>query len=67
MKNQIMTQNLIEIKTIVDHIIVAGSVVDVEDIIMYSLNSLLSIYNPFKTSIRTKLTLVSLEDLYMLI
>lgn len=67
MKTQTMTQYLTEIKTIVDHIVAAGSTVDVEDIILYTLNGLPSTYNSFKTANRTSLLPISLEDLYSLL
>lgn len=47
-----------------DNIAAAGAKIDVEDIILYTLNGLPSQYQSFKIAIRTKLTLISLEDLY---
>lgn len=44
-----------------------SSFVNTEDIILYTLNELQSSYNLFKTAIHTKLTLVTLEDLYALL
>lgn len=38
MKTNSITQYLTKIKTIVDHIAIAGLVVDVKDIILYTLN-----------------------------
>lgn len=67
MKNQIMSQYLTSIKSHVDNISVAGSQIDHEDIILYILNGLPSSYQAFKTSIRTKLTPIGLDDLYPLL
>lgn len=53
MKNQIMTQYLLELKTPVDNINAAGSYVDTKDIILYILNGLPPTYQTFKTAIQT--------------
>lgn len=50
-----------------DNIVAVGASIDVEDIILYTLNEIPSQYNAFKTAIRTKLTPVSLADLYSLL
>ncbi|PKU85167.1 Retrovirus-related Pol polyprotein from transposon TNT 1-94 [Dendrobium catenatum] len=66
-KNMSMTQYLSEIKTLVDQIAAAGSVVDNEDIILYILNGLPSSYQSFKTAIRTMITPISLDHFYPLL
>ncbi|PKU64546.1 Retrovirus-related Pol polyprotein from transposon TNT 1-94 [Dendrobium catenatum] len=67
MKDRSMQQYLTQIKHIVDNIAAAGSKIDNEDIILYTLNGLPTIYNSFKTAIRTSLTPISLEDFYSLL
>ncbi|KAL0925490.1 hypothetical protein M5K25_003827 [Dendrobium thyrsiflorum] len=67
MKNLTMSQYLTNIKSIVDNIAVAGSVLDSEDILLYMLNGLPASYNAFKTSIRTMLHPIGSDDLYSLI
>ncbi|KAI0507298.1 hypothetical protein KFK09_013420 [Dendrobium nobile] len=67
LKNSTMTQYLTEIKTLVDKIVAAGSVVDTEDIILYILNGLPPSYQSFKTAIRTMLTPIHLDQLYPLL
>ncbi|KAI0520010.1 hypothetical protein KFK09_007475 [Dendrobium nobile] len=67
LKNMTMSQYLSEIKNLVDQIAASGSVVDNEDIILYIINGLPSSYQSFKTSIRTMLTPISLDNLYPLL
>ncbi|KAI0525123.1 hypothetical protein KFK09_004514 [Dendrobium nobile] len=67
MKDRTMQQYLDQIKTIVDNIDAAGSIIDTEDIILYILNGLPTAYNPFKTAIRTSLQPINLDDLYSLL
>ncbi|PKU75332.1 Retrovirus-related Pol polyprotein from transposon TNT 1-94 [Dendrobium catenatum] len=67
MNTQTMTQYLTEIKTIVDQITAAGSTIVDEDILMYTINGLPPTYQAFKTSIRTMLHPISLDDLYSLL
>ncbi|KAI0528665.1 hypothetical protein KFK09_001207 [Dendrobium nobile] len=67
MKTSTMIQYLMEIKSLVDQIVAAGSVFDTEDIILYILNSLPPSYQAFKTAIRTMLTPISLDNLYPLL
>ncbi|KAI0507419.1 hypothetical protein KFK09_013544 [Dendrobium nobile] len=67
MGQQTMLQYLTNIKTLVDNIAAAGSPIDNEDILLYTLNGLPPQYQAFKTSIRTTLTPVALEDLYSLL
>ncbi|KAI0520181.1 hypothetical protein KFK09_007652 [Dendrobium nobile] len=67
LKNSTMTQYLTDIKSIVDQIAAARSTVDTEDVIMYILNGLPSSYQSFKTSIRTMLTPLNLDQLYPLL
>ncbi|KAL0913124.1 hypothetical protein M5K25_016558 [Dendrobium thyrsiflorum] len=62
-----MAQYLTEIKSLVDQIAAAGSTVDAEDIILYILNGLPSTYQSFKTSIRTMLTPIGLDQFYSLL
>ncbi|PKU70166.1 Retrovirus-related Pol polyprotein from transposon TNT 1-94 [Dendrobium catenatum] len=66
-KNSNMTQYLTDIKSLVDQIAAAGATVDTEDIILYILNGLPPPYQSFKTSIRTMLTPISLDQLYPLL
>ncbi|XP_020688969.1 uncharacterized protein LOC110104283 [Dendrobium catenatum] len=67
MKTISMTQYLTEIKKIVDQIASTGCIVGAEDIILYIVNGLPPLYQPFKTSIRTMLTSISLDNLYALL
>ncbi|KAI0493150.1 hypothetical protein KFK09_027426 [Dendrobium nobile] len=67
MKNDTMSQYLTTVKSIVDNIAAAGSVLDQEDIILYTLNGLPASYNAFKTLIRTMLHPIDLDDLYSLL
>ncbi|KAI0498029.1 hypothetical protein KFK09_021270 [Dendrobium nobile] len=67
MQDRTMHQYLDQIKKIVDNIAAAGSCVDTEDIVLYILNGLPAIYNPFKTAIRTSLQPIQLDDLYSLL
>lgn len=62
-----MNQYLSEIKTKVDLIVVVGTQISVEDIIFYMLNGLPPFYQSFKTSIRTKLQPLSLDDFFSLL
>ncbi|PKU60881.1 Retrovirus-related Pol polyprotein from transposon TNT 1-94 [Dendrobium catenatum] len=61
MKDMTMTQYLSLVKSKVDAINAAGSSIDTEDIILYTLNGLPGNYNAFKTSIRINLQPLSLE------
>ncbi|XP_020684913.1 uncharacterized protein LOC110101379 [Dendrobium catenatum] len=56
-----------KIKSLVDQIVAADSTVDIEDIILYILNGLPPTYQSFKTSIRTMLNPISLDQLYPLL
>ncbi|KAI0494689.1 hypothetical protein KFK09_024832 [Dendrobium nobile] len=67
MKNLTMQQYLARIKSIVDNIAASRSKIDPEDIILHILNGLPSIYNSFKTSIRTSLLPIDLDTLYSLL
>ncbi|PKU66399.1 Retrovirus-related Pol polyprotein from transposon TNT 1-94 [Dendrobium catenatum] len=67
LKNSTMLQYITQVKTIVDQITAAGSNVDTEDIILYILNGLPNSYQSFKTSIRTILTPLNLDQLYPLL
>ncbi|PKU76632.1 Retrovirus-related Pol polyprotein from transposon TNT 1-94 [Dendrobium catenatum] len=67
MKDRTMVQYLSEIKQRVDAITAAGSHIEPEDIILYTLNGLPPSYKAFKTSIRTKLHPIHLDDLYALL
>ncbi|XP_020692167.1 uncharacterized protein LOC110106573 [Dendrobium catenatum] len=62
-----MFQYLSDIKNKVDAIATAGSSIDVEDTIHYTLNGLLATYMSFKTAIRTQLNPISLDDFYSLL
>lgn len=50
-----------------DNIVIAWATIDIEDIILYILNGLKSRYNALKIVIHTKLTPISLEDMYWLL
>ncbi|PKU86353.1 hypothetical protein MA16_Dca002184 [Dendrobium catenatum] len=67
MKYMTMTQYISLVKSKVDAINAVGSSIDTEDIILYTLNGLPTTYNAFKTSIRTNLQPLSLDDLYSLL
>ncbi|PKU66248.1 Retrovirus-related Pol polyprotein from transposon TNT 1-94 [Dendrobium catenatum] len=67
MRNLTMPQYLSHIKTIVDNIAASGSNVDNEDIILHILNGLPTIYNSFKTAIRTSALPINLDNLYSLL
>ncbi|PKU65197.1 Retrovirus-related Pol polyprotein from transposon TNT 1-94 [Dendrobium catenatum] len=67
LKNNSMTAYLSEIKTIVDQISEAGSSVDPEDVIHHILNGLPQIYQSFKSSIRTSIFPLTLEQIYPLL
>lgn len=67
MHNLSMTQYLSAIKAKVDEITSAGATIDIEDIILYTLNGLPSSYNAFKTVIKTNLSPISFDDLYSLL
>lgn len=67
MKNVLVVQYLTKIKVLVNNIASVGARVDIEDIILYSLNGLSSQYYSFKTMIRTHLNLINLEDFYSLL
>lgn len=67
MKDRSMQQYLTQIKNLVDNIAAAGFKIDTEDVILYTLNGLPTIYNSFKTAIRTSLTPISLDILYSLL
>lgn len=62
-----MAQYLSDIKSKVDLIAAAGSSIDIEDIIYYTLNDLSSLYKNFKVAMRTNLQPISLDDLYSLL
>ncbi|PKU85216.1 Retrovirus-related Pol polyprotein from transposon TNT 1-94 [Dendrobium catenatum] len=67
MKNQTMSQYLLAVKSVVDAIAATGSPLDPEEVIFYTLNGLPAQYQSFKTSIRTNLQPLSLDDLYTLL
>ncbi|XP_020679496.1 uncharacterized protein LOC110097465 [Dendrobium catenatum] len=67
MKDMSMIQYLSIIKAKVDAIATAGSSIDTNYIILYTLNGLPATYNAFKTSIRTKLHPIHLDDVYVLL
>ncbi|PKU80705.1 Retrovirus-related Pol polyprotein from transposon TNT 1-94 [Dendrobium catenatum] len=62
-----MSAYLLDIKTKVDAIAAAGTRLDPEDVILYTLNGLPATYQSFKTAIRTNLQPISLDDLYSLL
>ncbi|KAI0530754.1 hypothetical protein KFK09_000302 [Dendrobium nobile] len=64
MRDQTISQYLSQIKSLVDNIAAAGSHIDIEDIIPYTLKGLPPSYNPFKASIRTSPHTITLESLY---
>ncbi|PKU87463.1 Retrovirus-related Pol polyprotein from transposon TNT 1-94 [Dendrobium catenatum] len=67
MLNKTMTEYLAAIKTTVDNIRSAGGTVDNEDVLHYILNGLPPSYQSFKTTIRSSLHPISLDDLYSLL
>ncbi|PKU64191.1 Retrovirus-related Pol polyprotein from transposon TNT 1-94 [Dendrobium catenatum] len=58
---------LSDIKSKVDAIAAAGSSIDVEDIILYTINGLPYTYNSFKAIIHNHLQPISLDDFYALL
>lgn len=67
MGNRTMMQYLSDIKSKVDLIATSSSPLNNEDIIYCTLNGLPSSYKAFKTSIRTNLQPLHLEDFYSLL
>ncbi|PKU84061.1 Retrovirus-related Pol polyprotein from transposon TNT 1-94 [Dendrobium catenatum] len=67
MKNLSMVQYLTEIKKLVDQIASAGSTIDSEDIILYTLNGLPPAYQSFKTYVRNSPNQIRLENLYAML
>lgn len=67
MSNKIMNQYLTEMKTKIDLISAARSTISTKDIIFYTLNGLPPAYQSFKTSIRTNLQHLSLDNFYSLL
>ncbi|PKU73010.1 Retrovirus-related Pol polyprotein from transposon TNT 1-94 [Dendrobium catenatum] len=65
--DQTMSQYLLTVKSKVDAITTAGGTIDPEDVILYTLNGLPATYQAFKTSIRTNLQPINLDDLYTLL
>ncbi|PKU73085.1 hypothetical protein MA16_Dca016152 [Dendrobium catenatum] len=64
MKQQNMSEYLNEVKTLVDKIAATRANINKEDIILYSLNGLPPAYQSFKSTIRTMVQPISLDDLY---
>ncbi|PKU59041.1 hypothetical protein MA16_Dca028164 [Dendrobium catenatum] len=62
-----MSQYLLAIESLVDAIAATGSPLDPEEVIFYTLNGLPPKYQSFKTTIRTNLQPLSLDDLYTLL
>ncbi|KAI0519466.1 hypothetical protein KFK09_006914 [Dendrobium nobile] len=67
MKSQNMMQYLQQIKSIVDNIASAGSTIDQEDVLLYTLNGLPPSYNALKTTIRAMPMSMDLDQLYSLL
>ncbi|XP_020691541.1 uncharacterized protein LOC110106119 [Dendrobium catenatum] len=67
MNNLTMQQYLSQIKNIVDNIVAAGTKIDPEDVVLYTLNGLPPSYNSFKTAIRTSPLPADLKNLYSLL
>ncbi|KAI0514240.1 hypothetical protein KFK09_010275 [Dendrobium nobile] len=67
MQNQTMQQYLSSIKNIVDNIAAAGTKIDTEDVVLYTLNGLPAAYNAFKTAIRTSSLPADLDSLYSML
>ncbi|XP_020701554.1 uncharacterized protein LOC110113346 [Dendrobium catenatum] len=67
MKELSMTQYMSQIKALIDNIATSGDHIDVEDVILHTLNGLPSIYNLFKSAICTTQQTVSLDTLYSLL
>ncbi|KAI0498246.1 hypothetical protein KFK09_021487 [Dendrobium nobile] len=62
-----MVQCLFEIKNKVNAIAAAGSTIEAEDIIHYTLNGLPITYQSFKTAIRTMQSLIAIDDFYSML
>ncbi|KAI0527421.1 hypothetical protein KFK09_003021 [Dendrobium nobile] len=62
-----MVQFLLDIKSKVDAITAAGSTIDSEDVILYTLNDLPSSYQSFKMVICTNMQPLNLDDFYSLL
>ncbi|XP_028548626.1 uncharacterized protein LOC110093684 [Dendrobium catenatum] len=67
MKSQSMTQYMQQIKNIVDNISSAGSEIDQEDVLLYTMNGLPPSYNALKTTIRAMQSPMDLDTLYSLL
>ncbi|KAI0510131.1 hypothetical protein KFK09_010731 [Dendrobium nobile] len=67
LKNSTMVQYLNEVKILVDNIAAAGSKIDPEEIILHILNGLPPAYQSFKTSIRTMVNPLGLDQFYSLL
>ncbi|KAI0504725.1 hypothetical protein KFK09_015678 [Dendrobium nobile] len=65
--DKMMIQYLFEIKGKVDAIAAAGSTIEVEYIIHYTLNGLPITYQSFKTAIRTQQNPISIDDFYSML
>lgn len=59
-----MNQYLTEVKAQIKNIIAVGSVIDIENIILYTLNGLSSRFQAFKIAIWTSFSPISLEYMY---
>lgn len=64
MKQHTMSKYLNEVKTLVDKIAAAGTTIYKEDIILYTLNDLPPTYNSLKSTIRTMIQPISVDDEY---
>ncbi|KAI0492930.1 hypothetical protein KFK09_027206 [Dendrobium nobile] len=62
-----MFQYLSEIKNKIDAIAAAGSPIEVEDVIHYTLNGLPNSYQSFKTAIRTRESTISIDNFYAML
>ncbi|KAI0488074.1 hypothetical protein KFK09_027898 [Dendrobium nobile] len=67
MQGKNMIDYLATIKTTVDNIRAAGGTIDNEDVLHHILNGLPPSYQSFKTTIRSSLHPISLDDLYSLL
>ncbi|XP_020582352.1 uncharacterized protein LOC110025978 [Phalaenopsis equestris] len=64
MKDHTIAEYLMVIRSLVDHIAVASSQLDAEEVILYILNGMPPSYNAFKIVFHTSLQLIALDNLY---
>lgn len=67
MGEQTMMEYLSEIKSKCNGISTLGSILSIEDVVLYTLNGVPSGYQDFKTVIRTNLQPIGFDDFYALL